>query len=1043
MASPPPLGFNLHGLLDKLDRDELTQFKVLLGSFPLEEAFKGREVPEEEIDKASGQELAEILSTRCHHYWMEIVAIQILERLNRLDLARKAKAQVRDENETTIEKELETEEQIEEEEEIEEPGSVEIEEEDLVSLDAEESWAKTRPDHEDKYKTILKKKYQQIWKSHFCPGLSENLNVVHHKYEMQIPFCNPRLPTGPFPHTVVLYGPAGSGKTTLAKKLVLDWAEDNLAKPFKYSFYLECKRLARLEPCSCAELLAQTCPELEAAVPELLGRAQGSLLLVLDGYDELRFAPGALIRDICGDWRERKPVAVLLSSLMKRKLFPQATLLITTRPRALRELRLLLEQPLLLEVEGLTEAERRDYFCRYFQDEERAAQAFDCMQANAALFSMGIAPMVCWIVCTCLERQLAKGEDPAPTMQTITSLYLYYLCSSFTEEAANACPPWPLQASLKAVCLLAAKGVWNHMAVFDGNDLEALRLQESDLDPFVAKSILVKGKHDERCYSFVHLSVQELLTALLYLLEGDQGDNTLSGDVGGLHKLFCKEERLRNPSLNPVVFFLFGLLNEKNTKDVEVAFGCQLSRKVRQDILGWQVDSEEEHTFSTMAMKEILYCLYEAQAEELAKKAMASFNEAVVHIKSETDLLHAAYSLKHCENLERISLQVERGLFLENDESSKAQDKRHRLDKRALSFWRELCSLFESNKKLELLEMQPSYISKTSAKILGRQIASGSSCQLRKVVLNNILPSEAYWVFCLTLPGKESLVELCLLGHQGQGNMYGICDILKHPACHLQCLKYVLLSEKDIKQRWFMTLLPAMDTCSATSEQWGELFNTLKVNQSLRCLNLTNISVRDEGAKRLCKVLKYPACPVSKLFLESCQLTHICCKDFASALAANQKLTHLCLAKQKIMDDGVKLLCEGIANPNCKLVALVLWESGITEKGCQHIARLLPLKQTLTHVDLGMNSIGIYGISALCEALKNPACKLKVLWLWGCNLSPFCCMELASVLAQNRSLSDLDLGYNSLGHSGIKTLCDTLELPETYLQKIKYVPSWL
>ena len=58
--------------------------------------------------------------------------------------------------------------------------------------------------------------------------------------------------------------------------------------------------------------------------------------------------------------------------------------------------------------------------------------------------------------------------------------------------------------------------------------------------------------------------------------------------------------------------------------------------------------------------------------------------------------------------------------------------------------------------------------------------------------------------------------------------------------------------------------------------------------------------------------------------LENCHLTEAYCKDLSSALIVNQRLTHLYLAKNALGDRGVKLLCEGLSYPECRLQALVL-----------------------------------------------------------------------------------------------------------------------
>ncbi|KAM6223561.1 NACHT, LRR and PYD domains-containing protein 2 [Rhynchocyon petersi] len=921
------LNFQLQPLLEELDPEELQEFKTLLHLFVNQSVFKEQEIKQEEIKDADGKQLAEILINRCHSYWLEIIVIQILERMNRMDLASKAKEELRGEDFESLPglRELETsktkqhlnpfvtwklQDQRRKGRDLERPKMkrwksdwesqlfakdavvrailegaghpgrcgpswkvrailegaghpgrcgpswkvraileepMKIEEEDLTNLAAEDSWVRKKPGQEDKYKKILKKKFWQIWKSHFFPGVLENISAATRRYEMHVPFCNPKTLTGPLPHTVVLYGPAGIGKTTLAKKVMLDWAEDNLAKTFKYTFFVSCKGLNHMGPCTCAELLCKTCPELQSGIVEMLTQAQNNILIVLDGFDELRFPPGALIRDICGDWKVQKPVPVLLSSLTKRKMFPQATLLITTRTWALRELRLLVEQPIFLEMEGFVESDMKAYFLKYFQDEDQAFQAFDLMQSNATLFSMGSAPMVCWVVSTCLKTQSAKGEATPSTFQTITSLYLYFLCSHFP-KVPNSDSSQHLQSSLKAVCLLAAQGLWTQVSVFDDKDLEALDIKESDLGPFLEKNLLLKDKCSEGCYSFVHLSVQQFLTAIHYALEnpehGENGENTRR-DIGKLKKLLSKGERLKNPTLVPVVYYLFGLSNEENSKELEKTFNCQVS-KFKEEMLTWKLESESM-PFSVMTIRDLFHCLYESQEEALVKKSLMYLTELHISLKNKTDLIHASFCLKHSRNLQWVSLQVEKGLFLESDEP---------------------------------LELDP-----------------------------------------------NSLVS-----------------------------------------------------CSVDTQQWSDLFLTFKVNHSVICLTLTDDNLTDEGVKVLCTTLKFPGCTIERLFLENCNLTEVCCRDFSSTLAINQKLTHLCLAKHKLTDAGIQLLCDGISSPNCKLHTLVLW---------------------------------------------------------GCNVSAFNCVELSAVLRENRILDNLDLGHNALGHGGIKTLCEALKLPGCRMLKLR------
>ncbi|XP_019483406.1 PREDICTED: LOW QUALITY PROTEIN: NACHT, LRR and PYD domains-containing protein 2 [Hipposideros armiger] len=747
---------------------------------------------------------------------------------------------------------------------------------------------------QNKYRSILKKTFWQIWKKNSLPGASDDVHIVTQRYKRLIPFYNPTVLAAPFPYTVVLHGPAGVGKTTLAKKVMLDWTQDNLPETLSSAFYLSCKELNHKGACTFAELMSKNWPELKEAGPEILGQAQ-KVLIIIDGFDELRVPSGSLIHDICGDWKKQKPVPVLLGSLLKRKMLPKATLLITTRTGALRELRLLLEEPLLVEIEGLSERDRREYFLKYFQEEDQALRAFDLMKSNPALFHMGSAPAVCWVVCTCLKLQMEKGEDPAPTCQTTTSLFLRFLCSQFP-PAPGSCPSQCLAAPVKALCVLAAEGLWTQASVFDGEDLGRLGVAESDLCPFLDKNIIQKDRDCDGCYSFIHLSVQQLLAAMFYVLEseGEEDGESHRRDVGDLQKLLSKEERLKNPTLTHVVYFLFGLLNEKRARELETTFSCQVSMGIKQEVLKSKYGGNKPLSLM-MDMKEVLYCLYESQEEQLVRDAMVHMKEVSLHLKNQMDIVYSSFCLKHCQNLQKISLQVEKGIFLENDAN----------DQHMLPFWMDLCSMFGSNKNLIVLNISQSFLSTTSMRILCENIAS-AACNLQKVVLENIPPADAYQNLCIIFGGHRTLTHLTLQGNDQNDMLPPLCEVLRHPKCNLQYLRLV--------------------SCFANAQQQADLSSSLENNQSLTCLNLTANELLDEGAHLLYMTLRHPKCFLQRLLLENCHLTEAYCKELSSALIINQRLTHLCLAKcnkNALGNQGVKLLCEDLSYPECQLQTLV------------------------------------------------------------------------------------------------------------------------
>ncbi|CAM4682730.1 unnamed protein product [Lepidochelys kempii] len=65
----------------------------------------------------------------------------------------------------------------------------------------------------------------------------------------------------------------------------------------------------------------------------------------------------------------------------------------------------------------------------------------------------------------------------------------------------------------------------------------------------------------------------------------------------------------------------------------------------------------------------------------------------------------------------------------------------------------------------------------------------------------------------------------------------------------------------------------------------------------------------------------------------------------------------------------------------------------------------------------------------LCQALKDPNRKLKILKLEKCNLTVACYRDLSSALSINQTLRELDLSYNDQGNRGVQDLCKGLKHP--------------
>ncbi|XP_051865755.1 NACHT, LRR and PYD domains-containing protein 14-like isoform X6 [Pristis pectinata] len=194
----------------------------------------------------------------------------------------------------------------------------------------------------------------------------------------------------------------------------------------------------------------------------------------------------------------------------------------------------------------------------------------------------------------------------------------------------------------------------------------------------------------------------------------------------------------------------------------------------------------------------------------------------------------------------------------------------------------------------------------------------------------------------------------------------------------------------------------------------------------------------DWGMKLLSEVLRDPECKVQRLGLKAGSLATADVEDLTLALSTNRSLTELelDLAWNDLGDSGVKLVSEALRNPECKIHKLGLWCVGLTAAGVVDLASALSTNRSLTELDLGGNKLGDSGVKLVSEALRNPECKIQKLGLQRVGLTAAGVVDLASALRTNRSLTELDLIDNDLGDSGVKLVSEALRNPECKIHKL-------
>ncbi|XP_035889096.1 NACHT, LRR and PYD domains-containing protein 1-like [Phyllostomus discolor] len=327
------------------------------------------------------------------------------------------------------------------------------------------------------------------------------------------------------------------------------------------------------------------------------------------------------------------------------------------------------------------------------------------------------------------------------------------------------------------------------------------------------------------------------------------------------------------------------------------------------------------------------------------------------------------------------------------------------------------CEL-STNRSLTELDLSFNKILDTGAQHLFQKLRK-PSCKLHRILLVRCgLTSGCCQDLASMLSDSPSLTELDLRQNDlGDLSMKLLYEGLRQPTCQLRLLR--------------------LANCGLTAESCQDLACGLSANRSLTELDLSFNKILNTGAQHIFQRLRVPTAKLQHLLLVRCGLTSGCCQDLASMLSDSRSLTELDLQLNDLGDLGMKQLCKKLGQPTCHLRLLRLADCGLTAKGCQDLACGLSTNMNLTELDLSFNELLDIGAQHLFRKLRVSTCKLQRLLLIRCGLTSGCCQDLASMLSDSPSLTELDLRKNNLGDHGMRLLCKGLGQPTCQLRLLR------
>ena len=752
------------------------------------------------------------------------------------------------------------------------------------------------------------------------------------------------------PRTVLIEGKPGMGKTTYCNKMVYDWAtgkqeaEDCFPR-FETVLLLKCRDMkSDLWEAIEDQLLPRDVEEdVRKRFFNFVCKNQSNVLLVLDGLDEV----------------PTSKLPVFTEIIQGRRELPKCRVVATARHEAGIKLRKHCDT--LLQIEGFTKNDAREFIFKYFNDNKNLAEKLlSKLESDENLSDMSANPLNTALLCLiCEEFQGDFPEGRTQLYEEIIQCILkrYRKKKGFPETNQDLVKVY--EAQLKYLGQIALNGL------LEGNlDLEESELKShaDELPEFGFLSVRSGSSklRSHRHYSFLHKSFQECFAA--FYLCCQLLNKEISVDVLGADSR-CFEE------LEGVLSFTCGMVAARCKETVEAL------------IKSLTVQVNDEECFYTL-----LGCISECRVDD------SNF-----HLK----MARVSGSLLKLPILD-FSLGLSEVEFYVLVEALKVNPTLTKLDLNSCAIIAQgatgLAEALKVNSTLTVLRLEYNDIGDQGASGVAEALKVNSTLTNLDLEDNGIGDQGAASL-AEALKVNSTLENLDLqkngIGDQGAT---GLAEALKVNSR----LTVLYLDQNGI------------DDQGATG-----LAEALKVNSTLTVLVLEDNGIGDQGATGLAEALKVNSTLIV-LRLEYNDIGDQGASALAEALKVNSTLTNLDLEDNGIGDQGAAGLAEAL-KVNSTLENLDLQKNGIGDQGATGLAEALKVNSTLENLDLQKNGIGDQGATGLAEALKVNS-TLTNLNLQNNGIGDQGATSLVEALEINSTLGLLDLRLNNVGKMVVSEL---------------------
>ena len=224
-----------------------------------------------------------------------------------------------------------------------------------------------------------------------------------------------------------------------------------------------------------------------------------------------------------------------------------------------------------------------------------------------------------------------------------------------------------------------------------------------------------------------------------------------------------------------------------------------------------------------------------------------------------------------------------------------------------------------------------------------------------------------------------------------------------------------------------------INNCEITSTGATAIANSLQHNTSLEVLDMSYNAIGKDGATAIAQAITNNK-TLKELIINNCEITSIGATAIANSLQHNTSLEDLVMSSNAIGKDGATAIAQAITN-NKTLKELIINNCEITSTGATAIANSLQHNTSLEELHMSFNAIGKDGATAIAQAITNNK-TLKELIINNCEITSTGATAIANSLQHNTSLEDLVMSSNAIGKDGATAIAQAITNNKTLKELI-------